>query len=310
MKISSISRYSNNYKSITKTNKNLTPQITKDNNTTNNNKDISFKSIYVEDKCSLGSVAQKGILAKFMKKDSLLLNEIATRYPNQDCFITSGYHFFPQLKYREKPDDVQLFTKNLADEYVSHVDPDDPDNPAIPLLLTEKEPLTLFFGVPSYISLNPSLPFTVQAGYEVHKKLLEKKYEILDSVGKNDDVDFGDKTVTELAHEAIADVETAVKRYLMESAYSVLTDKARASQLYASNYLIVQTRLKDKRRFDLTTGYSKQLDIKLKSLDGKEDDKPFDICEVAIKKYPNMKENQDRIEYLVKDLFDKKIFLA
>ncbi len=273
-------------------------------------KNVSFKSIYVEDICLLGDVSESGIKAKFMKKDALLLNEIATRYPNQDCFIKHGYCSYPKLEYREKPVDVQLFSKNLANEYVVNMDPDDTDNPAVTLLLDEKEPLSLFFGVPSFISLNPSLPFTVQAGYEVHKKLLQKKYEILDSVGKNDNVDFGDKTVTELAHEAIADVETAVKRYLLESAYGALTDRARASQLYASNYPIVQTRLQDKRKIDLTTSYVKQDDIRVKSLKKRAKTENVDICELAMKKYPDMKENQDRIDRLKKYMFDQKIFLV
>ena len=271
--------------------------------------DISFKSIYFDRTCDLGQVAEGENNSKFLKKDALLLNEIAARYPNQDCFIVQGYHHLPKLRYREKPPEVQIFDINMANEYTMNIDPDDTKYPAITLLLSGKDKLSLFYGMPSYVSLNPSLPFTVQAGYEVHKKLLDQKYKLLDSVGKNDFIDFGDKTVTELAHESIADVEIAVKRFLLESAYQSLTDRARPSQIYASNYPLVQTRLQDKRKFDLTTSYSKQQEIRKRALESAKDEKSVDICEMAMKRYPDMKENQDRIKELEEFLYREKLFI-
>lgn len=271
--------------------------------------DISFKSIYFDKTCDLGQVSADENNSKFLKKDALLLNEIAARYPNQDCFIVQGYHNLPKLRYREKPPEVQIFDVNMANEYTMRIDPDDTQYPAITLLLNGKDKLSLFFGMPSYVSLNPSLPFTVQAGYEVHKKLLEQKYKLLDSVGKNDFIDFGDKTVIELAHESISDVEIAVKRFLLESAYQSLTDRARPSQIYASNYPLVQTRLQDKRKFDLTTSYSKQQEIRRKNLEATKNEKNVDICEMAMKRYPDTKENQDRIKELEEFLYSKKLFI-
>lgn len=271
--------------------------------------DISFKSIYFDKTCDLGQVSADEDNSKFLKKDALLLNEIAARYPNQDCFIVKGYHNLPKLRYREKPPEVQIFDVNMANEYTMRIDPDDTKYPAITLLLNGKDKLSLFFGMPSYVSLNPSLPFTVQAGYEVHKKLLEQKYKLLDSVGRNDFIDFGDKTVIELAHESISDVEDAVKRFLLESAYQSLTDRARPSQIYASNYPIVQTRLQDKRKFDLTTSYSKQQEIKKKNLEATKNEKSVDICEMAMKRYPDAKVNQDRIKELEEFLYSRKLFI-
>jgi len=310
MKISSISCYSRSFPKVNKNNKTAGKPEIKTNTAKNNN--VSFKSIYLQDSCELGKRSDQKAIAKFKKKDALLLNEIANRYPYQDCFISAGNCFYPELKYREKPVDVQIFSRNIADEYVVHMDPDDEDNPAVPLILVKKEPLAYILGVPTGNSLNPSIAFTVQAGYELHKKMLEKKYEILDSAGQNDDIDFGDKTVTELAHEAIAETESAVKRYLMESAYAAMSDRASAKQLYASNLLKVQTRLQDKRRMDLTTSYAKQDEIRRKAPEEMSETDPeqgIDICEMALRRYPDIQENTIRIKELMKRITSENLGL-
>ncbi len=271
---------------------------------------ISFKSIYLKDGVSYFDLVADEVVHEFSARDNLCLQDIANRYPYQDCFIEPGFQSMPALKYREKPPELPRYSENLAGQYVNYIDPEDPDNPAVTLLLDKEKPYALYYGVPSYVSLNPSLELTVQAGYELHKKLLEKKYEILDAVGKSSDIDFGEKTVTEMAHEAIADVETAVTRYLIESAYAALKDRASAAQIYASNYLLVQTRLKDKRRLELTRGYSELEEIRRKSLNGRSDEKVPDICEIAMKKYPNTAENLKRIDALSEEMMRDKIFLA
>ncbi len=155
----------------------------------------------------------------------------------------------------------------------------------------------------SFISLNPSLPYTVMAGYELHKKLLEKKYEILKGIGKTDEYgyDVGDKTIIERAHKEIEDIEIAVTRYLMESAYAALTDKASAQQIYASNYPKVQSRLSEKRKFDLTTSIANRPKIDLEEIKTKK----MDICKIAMENYPDVNENRERIKTL-KSYMEKK----
>lgn len=250
------------------------------------NNTISFKGIYVEDIVDLGDVAESSLPAKFLKKDALLLNEIAQDYPNQDCFIRKGYGGMPRLEYREKPPVVQTFSNTVFKQYNVSIDPDDKEYPVEPLLLYEDSPLNRMIGLTSFISLNPSLPYTIKAGFELHKKLLEKKQQIMDVVGKTDGVDLGEETLIEKAHKAIADVEEAVTRYLLESAYVALTDRASASQIYASNYPKVQSRLDAKRTLDLTTSVAKQPEP-----DNTKE--KIDICEVAMKMYPDYQENKE-----------------
>ncbi len=253
----------------------------------------SFKGIYVEDIVDLGDVAEHCSPAKFLKKDALLLNEIAQYYPNQDCFIRRGYGGMPRLEYRERPPVVQNFQANVFGQYNIDVNPKDKDYPCVPLLLYGESTLNRMIGMTSYRSLNPSLAYTVKAGYELHKKLIEKKNQIMGVIGRGDDVDLGEETLTEKAHKAIADVEEAVKRYLLESAYVALSDPATASQIYASNYPKVQTRLDAKRTLDLTTSTAKQPQSQ-PSVDN------IDICELAMKMYPDYQQNKEVNEKLHK----------
>ncbi len=282
-----------NISSITNSFKSFPQKINKNiNNNTSRAKTPSFKSIYVEDIVDLGDVAKSNEPPVFLPKDALLLNEIANEFPHQDCFICKGYAGLPRLEYREKPPEVQLFTKTLARDYRMEINPRDSEYPSEPLLLYGDNGLNRYIGMTSFISLNPSLPYTVKVGFELHKKLIERKNKILETIGKNDSFDLGDDTVVERAHKEIKDVEYAVTRYLMESAYAALTDVASASQIYASDYPKVQTRLDAKRKYDLITSIAKRPEFDPKSLN------EIDICELAMKNYPNKDENINRIEEL------------
>jgi len=261
-------------------------------NNINRTKSPSFKGIYVEDIVDIGDVSKTNEPPVFLPKDALLLNEIANEFPNQDCFICKGYAGLPRLEYREKPPEVQMFSKTMARDYRTEINPRDEDYPSEPLLLYGDNGLNRYIGMTSYISLNPSLPFTVKVGYELHKRMLERKNKILEMIGKTDSYNLGDDTVIERAHKEIKDVETAVTRYLMESAYAALTDRASASQIYASDYPKVQTRLDAKRTFDLTTSIAKRPELDPKKLN------EIDICELAMQNYPNMEENTSRIQEL------------
>ncbi len=282
MKISSISNIYNSFSQNKKINANNTASKP------------SFKGIYVEDIVDLGSVAESNTPPRFLKKDALLLNEIAQEYPNQDCFIRKGRAGLPRLEFREKPPEVQLFTETIAKQYKTSIDPNDKDYPVEPLILYADSRLNRFIGMTSFISLNPSLPYTVKVGFELHKKLLEKKFQIMEVLGKGDNVDLGEESLTKKAHEAIEDVETAVTRYLLEASYAALTDRASASQIYASNYPKVQSRLDAKRKLDLVTSIAKRPELDVEEMKKNK----IDICELAMKNYPNMEENKKRIDEL------------
>ncbi len=297
MNISSISNSVNSFLSLK--NKNNT-------NKQNQKVQPSFKGIYVEDIVDLGEVAENSSLPKFLKKDALLLNEIANQYPYQDCFIRKGNVGLPRLEYRERPPEVQIFTESLAKEYKTAIDPNDEEYPVEPLLLYGDSNLNRFIGMTSYISLNPSLPYTIKVGFELHKKLLEKKYQIMEVIGKTDNLDLGDETLIQKAHKAIEDVEMAVTRYLLEASYAALTDRATASQIYASNYPKVQTRMDAKRKLELTTSAAKFPEMDPEKIK----ENKIDICELAMQNYPNMEENKKRIQELSEYMFNNGIVLG
>ncbi len=276
------------------------------NNNHNQTAKPSFKGVYVEDIVDLGDVAETNDPPTFLPKDALLLNEIAQEYPNQDCFIRKGYAGLPRLEYREKPPQVQLFSVGLARQYKTVIEPDDKNYPCEPLILYADSRLNRFIGTTSFISLNPSLPYTVKVGYELHKKLIEKKYQIMEILGKTDKVDLGEETLVQKAHKAIEDVEAAVTRYLLEASYAALTDRASAQQIYASNYPKVQTRLDAKRKLDLVTSIAKRPELDVEQMRKNR----VDICEVAMQNYPNFEENKKRIEYLSEYMASKGIVLG
>lgn len=306
MQISSFRPYCKSYNSVNKSGKMFSNtgsvSVLKGNvseKDEKSDKQVSFGSVFIEDVCRLGKVSQGEILPKPLERDALLLNRIAQEYPNQDCFIMKGHGDYPRLEYREKPPEVQIFTKTPANSYVSKVDADDPEYPPVQLILRENSTLNRYIGLPSFISLNPSLPYTVKAGYEVHKKLLERKIQIDEKAGDNDIIDFGDETVMNLAHKSVEEVEVAVTRYLLECSYAALSDKVHASQLYASNYPKVQPKLMEERRLDIITSAAKQHQIKQKMYERKNNTEKNDICEIAMKNYPNIEENKARIDQLI-----------
>lgn len=298
MNISSISNAINSFSSRSISNKNINSQQQKS--------QPSFKGIYIEDVVDLGEVAASNTPPTFLPKDALLLNEIANEYPYQDCFIRKGNMGLPRLEFRERPPQVQVFTETIAKQYKATIEPNDEDYPTEPLLLYGDSNLNRFVGVTSYISLNPSLPYTVKVGFELHKKLLEKKYQIMEVIGKTDNLDLGDETLIQKAHKAIEDVETAVTRYLLEASYAALTDRATASQIYASNYPKVQTRMDAKRKLELTTSASKLPDLDVEQMRKNK----VDICELAMQNYPNMEENKKRIQELSDYMFQNGIVLG
>ena len=242
-----------------------------------NNSKVAFKAVYLEDSVDLGQAAEKGYPARFLKKDALLINEIAQKYPNQDCFIRRGHGGYPKLEFREKPPVVQGFTSGLLGEYKTKIDSKNEDYPCVPLILKDGSPINQIIGLPSYISLNPSLPYTIKAGFELHKKLLAKRDEIMELMGMTDEVNLGKSNIMEIAHNEIKEYEEAVTRYLLESAYLVLSDKPNAEDIYNSDIPRVQQLLTQKRKLDLTTSVANQKAPK--------EQNEVDICEEAVTIY-------------------------
>ena len=290
MNISSISNFKNSFPKVNRAN--------------NKSKDVSFGSIYVERNVDLGRTADSRFPPKLNRRDELLFNEIAQLYPNQDCFIRRGYSNYPRLEFREKPASLQVCTPTLADQYKIDIEPRDEENPCVELLLTKSDKISnRIIGLQNYIAMNPSLAFTISAGFEVHKQMLDRKYTLLQLIGNGDEVDLGGKTVSEAAYEEIKPIEIAVKRYLLECAYAAIKDRASAAQIYGSNLPKVQTRLEANRKLDLTTSVADRVPV----LDEELTKDRIDICEVATVTYPNMKENEERIKKLERFMRDKSL---
>ena len=272
-------------------------------NTNNSQKkpDVSFSGIYVEQNIDLGRTAESRFpFPKFDRGTEFLLNEIAQLYPNQDCFIRRGYCNYPRLEFREKPAAVQVFKPTLGERYKMEVNPVDQEYPCIELLLHKEDKVAnRIIGMQNCIATNPSLAFTISAGFEVHKKFIQMKHQIMKYFGSGDEVNLGQKDINESAYLAIKDIEIAVKRYLMESALAALKDRASAEQIYASNLPKAQTRLEANRELDLTTSVANRVPV----LDQDLLKDRMDICEVATSMYPNPDENESRIkeieEYMV-----------
>ena len=201
----------------------------------------------------------------------------------------------PRLEYREKPPEVAIFHENYSQYYEYDVCPFDLEYPAVPLIIYPDSEFNEYIGLTSSISLNPSLPYTIKSGYELHKKVMEKKFQILDALGPVDKFDLGSDTVIEKSHESIDEPETAVTRYLLECAYAAMTDKSIAKNFYDSNSRRMQSTLSVKRRLDLVTPTSKQPG-QIPSKDRK------DICEIAMQEYPNTEENKAEIEKIVQTM--------
>lgn len=273
----------------------------------NKNPKVSFGAIYVEQNIDLGRTAESRFPPKFSKRDELLLNEIAQLYPNQDCFIRRGYCNFPRLEFREKPASVQVFKPTLGDRYRTEVNPANEEYPCVELLLNKDDKVAnRIIGMQNYIATNPSLAFTICAGFEVHKKFLQMKYQIMKYFGSGDEVSLGQKDINERAYLATKDTELAVKRYLMESAFAALQDRASAEQIYSSNLPKVQTRLDSNRQLDLTTSVANRVPV----FDEELLKDRIDICEVAVSMYPNSDENEARIKELEQYMITKGLFFT
>lgn len=283
MKISSVTQNTNNFFSGRK-NKPL--------NGSNALKMPAFKGIFIEDDVRIGNSALSTTEPKFTRMDALLLNDIASMYPNQDCFIRSDSSNLPRLEYREKPPEVAIFHENYSQFYEYDVSPFDFDYPAVPLIIYPNSEFNEYIGLTSSTSFNPSLPYTIKAGYELHKKIMEKKFQILDALGPVDKVDLGNDTIIEKSQDSIDEAETSLTRYLLECAYTFMTNSTSSKKFYEANSRKIQSTLSVKRRLDLTTPTASQ-PAQIPSKDRK------DICELAMQEYPNTEENKAEIEKIV-----------
>ena len=276
-------------------------------NKSNKTPNVSFGAIYVEKGIDLGMTAESRFPPRFSRRDELLLNEIAQLYPNQDCFIRKGYCCFPWLEFRERPASVQVFKASPGEKFKTEINSLDEEFPCVELLLhKDDEVANRIIGMQNYIATNPSLAFTISAGFEVHKKFIQMKNEITKYFGSGDEVNLGKKDINQRALDAIKDTELAVKRYLMESAFAALKDKASAEQIYASNLPKVQTRLEANRNLDLTTSVANRDRV----IDEELLKDRIDICEVALSTYPDADENKQRIKELEEYMISNTLFFT
>ena len=273
----------------------------------NKQSNVSFGQIYVEKNIDLGMTAESRFPPKFNRRDELLLNEISQLYPNQDCFIRKGYCCYPYLEFRERPAAVQVFHATPGERFKTEINSLDKDYPCIELLLHKDEQIAnRIIGMQNCIATNPSLAFTISAGFEVHKKYLQIKKQLNEYVGTGDEASLGEKEIQELALERTKETEIAVKRYLMESAFAALKDKASAQQIYDSHIQKVQTRLEANRDLDLTTSVANRGRI----IDEELLKERMDICEIANSTYPDMEQNKDRIRQLEEYMIKNKHFFT
>ena len=268
---------------------------------------VSFKGIFIDAKVDLGPTKEKSFPPTFLKKDELMLNEISQQYPNQDCFIRRDSTGLPRLEYRERPCGVQVFQADASKHYNMSVNSIDVDYPCEPLIIYPDSKLSSIIGLPSNISSNPSLPFTIKVGFELHKKLLEMKMQIMEIIGSTDSVNFGSETIMQKAHKTIEETETAVTCYLVDCAYETFENSDNARKAYEADYRTVQSVLDSKRKLDLITSVAKQSERKA---DEKIDTKfEIDIIEEILKTYPDAVENTDRLNSLVSYLRANRISL-
>lgn len=278
--------------------------IKKSENKMNN---VSFKGIFIDSKVDLGPIKEKSFPPKFLKKDELMLNEISQQYPNQDCFIRRDSTGLPRLEYRERPCEVQVFQADASKHYNMSINSIDVDHPCESLIIYPDSPLSSIIGIPSNISSNPSLPFTIKVGFELHKKLLGMKMQIMDIIGSTDSVNFGSESIMQKAHKAIEDIETAVTCYLVDCAYETFEDSDNARKAYEADYDTIQSVLDSKRKLDLITSVSKQSNRNAsENIDTKIE---IDIIEEILKTYPDMGENTDRLNSVVSYLKGNNISL-
>lgn len=296
MKISSVSNVYCNQQKNSNLNKKTSPTSQKP----------SFKSIFLEKGVYLGGAVQITNCHEFLRGDALLLNKIAQEYPNQDCFIKAGDYKIPYLEFREKPPSVSLFSVE-GDDYNIHVKANDKDYPSEPLILYRNSKLGFFIGLPSLFSTNPSLPFTVRIGYELHKKLLEKKIRIQEALGFIDKVNIGETTMIKRAHREIEELETAVTRYLLEAAYAKMTDKNSSLESFEDKSARLEYELEAERLFDIITSatQNENKDFGIAKISKKN----IDVCETIMKAYPYYEENKERIKELSDFMYENNLVL-
>lgn len=265
-------------------------------NNPNKKSNTSFGSIYIDSDAYIGVCSETLNPPKFPRKDELLFNELAQLYPNQDCFIKSSDSNCPILEFREKPLDVQPFKVTLGDRYEFSINPEEEEYPCVELLLTKNDPPSaIVIGQLGIHENQRSLLNTIRAGFEVHKKLLEYKLKFLNEFGKGDRPSLGPKSVDELSHDLVSDLEMSVKRYLYESAFSSIFDRFTPTQLYGSEPVRIQNRLERNRNLELTTSATNRplfLDEEFTLTN-------VDICKEAVAHWPNYEENQERIDKLL-----------
>lgn len=278
----------------------------KNNIQTKKQNNTSFKSIFINSSVVASQETRNEPLYSFLPKNALALNKISYSYPNQDCFITKGHSDRPALLFREKPPKVAVYSDTPFREISVKFDKDEQPYEPIPLILyplddyelddyflNDYKFINLFIGLCSSSSPTPSLELTVKSGYELHKKLIERKYKIEDKIGNSDMVDFGGPTILDKSHKAIEEDEIAVTRFLMECAYLFFAERAEGNKFHGNTYLRTLVELIEERKYDLTTSLAKQM----KNSKSSELDK-FDICDIATKSFPNIQENKARIKEL------------
>lgn len=293
---------------------------TRKNNQLKKQTNTSFKGIFVNSGVTSTLLTVGKPRYSFLPRNALNLNKVSYSYPNQDCFITKGYEECPALLYRERPIDVPMYTDTPYREFSIKYDKEEEPYQPIPLLLypIENYPnedyflskykyINLFIGQCSQVSVNPSLEYTVSAGYELHKKIIDKKRQIEKAIGDtNAKIDFGGPSILDKAHKAIEEIEIAVARFLLESAYPVLLNRAKTRDETGHNNLRMLTKLEMDREYDLTTSLAKQKE------DAATSDKSvnnFDICDFSMKYYPNIQENKAKIRELAEYMRENELTL-
>lgn len=263
---------------------------------------VSFKRIYKSADVSLLRNDELSLEEEnqIPTRDGYLLNELASLYPNQDCFIMSGSGGYPCLFFREVPPVVQVFNSQEKNKLSFELKLNDEQYPFVPLILYPDNPkycdkrpeMNAIIGCPPKYSTNPSYIYTIQVAYEVHKKLMEKKYQILNALGKNEHYDFGtDETIMDKAHKEIEDVENAATRYLLECALISTDDKIIKNTEYEDSFSKIKEKLDLKRIADLTTSIAEQPMI--------DTSKRVNLCKMITELYPNTDENKQRIQEIV-----------
>lgn len=262
----------------------------------NNNKNVSFGSIYLDSNSYIGLISETLKPPKFPLKDELIFNEVSQLYPNQDCFIKSGDRGQPILQFREKPVGLQVFDVTLTDRYAFSINPEEENNPCVELILTKDDDIaTQVLGYQHKEYNEPSLATTIKAGFEVHKKILEKKLMFMKHIGKGDIPSLGPKSIDELSHDLVRDVELAVKRHVLEAAYSLTFEPVSASLRYGKEEERIEYKLGKNRNLEMTTSATKRplfLDPEF-TLNG------IDICKRAMELWPDYDDNKERIDKLL-----------